>query len=142
VRRQAFRALAARTRQTLLAVYAPDRLPPPSAEQLAAEKAAAYAGFRQAYAELKAGWGGYDRYDAWVASANNAAFGALAAYDEWVGAFEALFHAGSDNWPAFYTATRQLAALPREARTARLQQLKAGEHQAFRPAPSPGPGGR
>lgn len=141
VRRQAFRALAARTRQALLAIYAPDRQPPPSAEQLAAEKAAAYAGFRQAYSELKAGWGGYDRYDAWVASANNAAFGALAAYDEWVGAFEALFHAGSDDWPAFYAATRQLAALPRETRTARLQQLKAGEHQALRPAPSPGPGG-
>ena len=87
---------------------------------MAAEKAAAFAEFRQAYAALKAGWGGYDRYDAWVASANNAAFGALAAYDEWVGAFETLFRRQHGNWPAFYAAVQRLAELPRMERTRRL----------------------
>ena len=45
--------------------------------------------FRQRYAALKASWDGYPGYDAWVARANNAAFGAQAAYDELVPAFEA-----------------------------------------------------
>ncbi|MBI2749566.1 MAG: aminopeptidase [Burkholderiales bacterium] len=124
-RRQAFRALTAHTRQALLAVYDPERLPKRDAEQLEAQKAAAYAEFRQSYAQLKAGWGGYDRYDAWVASANNAAFGALAAYDDWVDAFEALFRAQSGDWPAFYAAAKELAELPPELRTQRLQQLQA-----------------
>ena len=124
-RRQAFRALTAHTRQALLAVYDPERLPKPDAEQLEAQKAAAYAEFRQAYAQLKARWGGYDRYDAWVAGANNAAFGALAAYDDWVDAFEALFRARSGDWPAFYAAAKELAELPPEQRTQRLRQLQA-----------------
>lgn len=123
-RRQGFRALTARMRQTLLAIYAPARTPAPGAQQLAAEKAAAYAEFRQNYAQLKASWGGYDRYDAWVASANNAAFGALAAYDDWVGAFEALFSAQSGDWPAFYGAVIRLSQLPPDQRLAQLRQLR------------------
>jgi len=126
--RQAFRALTARTRQTLLAIYAPDRVPQPDTQELAAQKAAAYAEFRQAYAQLKARWGGYDRYDAWVAGANNAAFGAMAAYDDWVGAFEALFHSQSDDWPAFYAVASQLAQLPLDQRTQRLRQLQAQQN--------------
>lgn len=142
VRRQAFRALAAHTRQTLLAIYAADRVPRPTADQLEQQKVAAYAEFRQAYAQLKTRWGGYDRYDAWVANANNAAFGAMAAYDDWVDAFESLFLAGSGDWPAFYSATRQLAALPPSERTARLRQLQRGKQPALTPTPAPGPGGQ
>lgn len=138
-RRQAFRALTANARLTLLAIYATDHQPQPTPEELAAHKAAAYAEFRQAYAQLKAAWGGYDRYDAWVASANNAAFGALAAYDDWVDAFESLFHTQGDDWPAFYAATRQLAALPQAERTARLQQL---QRSALTRAPASAPGGQ
>lgn len=138
-RRRAFRALTARARQTLLAIYASDRQPQPTPEERAAQKATAYAEFRQAYAQLKIAWGGYDRYDAWVANANNAAFGALAAYDDWVDAFESLFHTQGGDWPAFYAATRQLAALPPAERTERLQQLQRG---TLTRAPSPGPVGR
>ena len=126
VRRQAFRTLTASTRQKLLAIYAKDREPAPSPRELEAQKSAAYAEFRQTYAQLKVDWGGFDRYDTWVASANNAAFGALAAYDDWVSAFEALFRAQSGDWPAFYAAVKQLAALPREQRTQQLQQLRDG----------------
>jgi predicted aminopeptidase len=83
--------------------------------QQEARKAAAYAEFRRSYALLKDQWSGDTRYDAWVANANNAAFGALAAYDDWVPAFENLFRRqrGSD-WAAFYAAVRQIAELPRE----------------------------
>ena len=123
-RRRAFRALTASTRHKLLAIYAGDAgtsLPPGEQE---ARKTAAYAEFRQSYAQLKQQWNGYAAYDTWVANANNAAFGALAAYDDWVGAFEALFRQQHSDWATFYTAAKRLAELPRATRTMRLQQLK------------------
>lgn len=124
-RRQAFRALTARMRQRLTAVYAVDASNTPSASsQIEVLKVAAYADFRAEYAQLKEGWGGDGRYDAWVSKANNAAFGALAAYDNWVDAFEVLFKRQQGDWAAFYGAAKKLAEMPREERTHRLQQLK------------------
>ena len=77
--------------------------------------------FAQRYAALKALWGGYAGYDSWVAKANNASFGALAAYDELVPGFEALFEKVGQDWPRFYDAVQRLARLPREARTKSLK---------------------
>ena len=125
-RRRAFRALTAKTRQQLQAIYAQGG--GEGADQHATQEAlkqAAFAEFRQAYAQLQQGWGGQGPFDAWVAQANNAAFGALAAYDDWVTAFEALFGRHPGDWPAFYAAVQQLAALPQDARTQQLQLLRA-----------------
>ena len=58
--------------------------------------------------------------------ANNAFFGAQAAYDELVPGFEALFHAQGDDWTRFYDAARQLAALPKEERHQRLKEAAGG----------------
>ncbi|MGB2882732.1 MAG: aminopeptidase [Rhodoferax sp.] len=44
-----------------------------------------------------------------VAGANNASFAALAAYVDWVDAFETLFVSSSGDWAAFYSAARTLA---------------------------------
>ena len=132
-RRRAFRALTGRTRQQLKEIYAEhdnsgsDGDKPPEAGGQADRKAAAYAEFRRAYAQLKQDWVGQGPYEAWVANANNAAFGALAAYDDWVTAFEALFNRQPGDWRAFHAAVRQLAELPRAERTQRLQQLRADE---------------
>ena len=123
-RRRAFRALTASTRKKLLTIYAGDAGTSLPAGQQGEHKTAAYAEFRQSYAQLKQQWGGYTGYDAWVASANNAAFGALAAYDDWVGAFEALFYEQHGDWAAFYVAAKRLAELLPGNRTARLQRLK------------------
>jgi len=81
--------------------------------------------FKAAYAELKIRWGGYSGYDAWVAQANNAAFGAQAAYDELVPGFEALFVREGRHWPAFYDAVRQLAKRSKQARAQQLKQWAA-----------------
>lgn len=128
-RRRAFRALTGRTRQQLKEIYAEHDNNgsdgPPEASGLAAKKKAAYAGFRLAYAQLRQGWGSQGPYDTWVANANNASFGALAAYDDWVAAFEALFNRQAGDWRAFHAAVRALAELPRAERTQRLQQLLA-----------------
>ena len=122
-RRRAFRALAATTRNTLKDIYASASDSSTATGQQEVLKAAAYAEFRRSYALLKDQWSGDTRYDAWVANANNAAFGALAAYDDWVPAFENLFKRHGSDWAAFYAAVRQIAELPRDERTRQLQDL-------------------
>ena len=77
--------------------------------------------FRDEYAKLKASWGGFAGYDPWVARANNAAFGAQAAYDELVPGFEALFEREGRDWQRFYDAVKRLASLPKEERRKALQ---------------------
>ncbi len=126
-RRRAFRALTAKTRLKLKAIYTLASDTPSHADTREAAKLTAYAEFRAAYAQLKQGWGGQGPYDAWVANANNAAFGALGAYDDWVAAFENLFHRERGDWVAFYAAVQQLAAQPPVDRTLHLQQLIAAE---------------
>lgn len=125
-RRTAFRELTRAARERLAALYAREAGSP----ALPAEKQQAMERFRADYAALRAQWlatgtqpaqiAGYDR---WVADANNAAFGAQAAYDELVPAFEALFERHGGDWPKFYAAVRALAALPPAER---LRQLRAG----------------
>lgn len=119
-RRRAFRALTLDTRQRLQALYDQAALSP---DERRAQKVAVMDDFRQRYATLKQDWGGYAGYDAWVARANNASFGAQAAYDQWVPAFEALFEAEGRDFARFYDAVQALAEQPRPTREARLQTL-------------------
>ena len=130
-RRQAFRALTLATRQQLAAIYPDSKQNTLSAlgkSSALAMKNEVMLTFRQRYAALKASWDGYPGYDAWVARANNAAFGAQAAYDDLVPAFEALFDREGRDWPRFYDAVRQLAALDKEARHAALKQALTPHH--------------
>lgn len=126
-RRRQFRALSRATRERLEAVYDATDL---SAEQREAAKQRVMAQFRAEYAQMKARsgepervWRGYDR---WVREANNAFFGAQAVYDELVPGFEALFRRKGGDWPAFYDAVRQLAALPKDERHRQLKEAAGG----------------
>lgn len=129
-RRLAFRSLTLATRARLAAIYeekAPGQRT--SAEKLAMKKRAMLE-FREAWAKLKAEWGGdpseYRGYDAWVSRANNAAFGAQAAYDDLVPAFEALFRREGESWTRFYAAARKLAELPYDQRRIALKETPGG----------------
>ena len=71
-----------------------------------------------------------------MAQANNASFGALAAYDDWVPAMTRWWlqlrgegPATPETWRSFYAQMRELAALPAEERKLRLcaQWGKAAE---------------
>lgn len=118
-RRAQFRALTRETREALQRVYdAPTS--ELTLEQRQAAKEAVMRGFRERYAQLRAGWGGeaarLRNFDRWVAQANNAAFGAQAAYDDLVPGFEALFLREGGDWSRFYAAAQRLAAMPRAQR--------------------------
>ncbi|MDP3828470.1 MAG: aminopeptidase [Polaromonas sp.] len=122
-RRQQFRTLTLGLRRELSEIYEPKTAPAPDRRGQAAMKSIAMQAFHTRYAALKAGWDGYAGYDPWVARTNNASLGALAAYDELVPGFEALFAREGSNWPRFYDAVRRLAALPKQER-----------HDALRPS--------
>ena len=120
-RRRQFRALVEATRRELTAIYEQDKAFPPALSAQLALKTIAMQNFRDQYAQLRAAWGGYAGYDPWVGRANNAMFGAQAAYDALVPGFEALFEREGRDWQRFYDAVRQLAALPKTERRARLK---------------------
>ena len=119
-RRQQFRALALSTRRELTDIYESNKAPTLDIRAKLATKTVAMERFRENYALLKASWGGFAGYDPWVARANNASFGAQAAYDELVPGFEALFEREGRNWQRFYAAAKRLASLPEAERHAAL----------------------
>jgi predicted aminopeptidase len=124
--RRQFRALTQETRRELSAIYEQKTAPAHGRQAQLAMKNVAMANFRAKYAELKKSWdapaGTVSGYDRWVAQANNASFGAQAAYDDLVPGFEALFARSGGKWPVFYDEVRQLAQLPKDER---LQKLAA-----------------
>ena len=76
---------------------------------------------RTEYQTLKAErWGGFAGYDGWFERANNASFAVLAAYNELVPQFEALFERSGRDFPRFYAEVQRLAALPKAERRAAL----------------------
>lgn len=87
--------------------------------------------FRDDYAALRTRWLAagatapqLSGLDQWVQTANNASFGAQAAYDDLVPAFTALFEREGRDWPRFYAAVRSLAAQPLAERDAALRALQ------------------
>jgi len=116
-RRQDFRALTARYRDQLDALYAG----PASDADKRAGKAALMQRLRADYEAIKAErWGGFSGYDGWFARANNASFGVLAAYNELVPGFERLFEREGRDFARFHAEVRRLAALPYAERRAAL----------------------
>jgi predicted aminopeptidase len=130
-RRKQFKALTKATRLQLTEIYDKNKsLASDNAASIAikniaknAEKYTVIESFKAQYELLKTSWNGYAGYDNWVKQANNAAFGALAAYDDGVPQFEALFEQQGNDWDKFYSAVKQLATLPKEARQAALKKI-------------------
>lgn len=116
-RREDFRRFAADWRTQLDAIY---RLPLPDAEKRE-RKAALRLQKLAEYADIKTQrWAGFAGYDAWVARANNAALGILAAYDGDVPAFIALRNRLGGDWQRFYAEVQRLSKLPFDQRHTEL----------------------
>jgi predicted aminopeptidase len=135
-RRKQFKALTKATRLQLVEIYnenkpiAGDNTASEAIEKIAKKRAITQRKnqildeFKAQYELLKTSWNGYAGYDNWVKQANNAAFGALAAYDDGVPQFEALFEQLGGDWEKFYAAVQTLAAMPKEARQLALKSIK------------------
>jgi predicted aminopeptidase len=146
-RRAQFRALTRATRRQLANLYADQVAILTLNTAQAAMKEKIMQDFRAQYAELKASWSAssqpgtpqFGGYDAWVANANNAAFGAQAAYDVWVPQFEALFQQeartsrGIQTWQQFYATVKRLAELPLGERTLALERIELPSHAVTNP---------
>jgi predicted aminopeptidase len=131
-RRVQFRQLTLATRHVLSGIYQSKEAENHDRQAQTAMKNIAMKNFRAEYEVLKSGWIAssklppeaaarqFSAYDAWVANANNASFGAQAAYDDLVPDFEALFdHMGDakpanpqQQWQRFYDEVKRLADLP------------------------------
>jgi predicted aminopeptidase len=128
-KRREFRALTLRTRERLNQIYKKNR--PVAAtesaqiatESIANQKQQAMQQLRDEYAQLKQSWGDFAGYDRFIANANNASLGALAAYDELVPQFEAVFEKQGKNWLAFYQAIQSITPLPKDARRQALADM-------------------
>jgi predicted aminopeptidase len=121
-RRHDFHVLVRAWRARLDGMYRSDL---PDADKRA-RKAELYAGMRADYEALKRDhWHGYKGYDHWFATANNAALGAQAAYDDQVGAFERLFVVEGSDFDRFYAEVKRVAALPKPERDAVMAEYRA-----------------
>jgi predicted aminopeptidase len=119
-RRNDFRELTGRYRERLDALY---RSHASDVDKRAA-KAMLMAEMRSEYAALKAArWAGFAGYDGWFERANNASFGVLAAYNEWVPNFERLFEREGRDFKRFYAEVKRLASLPKNERQATLRAI-------------------
>lgn len=135
-RKLQFTALLREVREQLAEVYAGTR----SASDKRAAKQAAFMDLRARYAALRRAWGGYDGYDYWFEQPlNNARLALVGTYNDQVDAFAALFAAADADFPRFYAAVREIAALAPEARSRRLHGLStvghAGASRARPPVP-------
>ena len=145
LRRTRWQQLTRGTRAKLQSIYEKNSAQAPDEKALIAIKSEVFAEFRAQYALLRAEWLASDepllttpllrqqylerlaQTDDWVAQANNARFGALAAYDDWVAAMTH-WHRELQNgqppspegWQRFYAQMRELAALPKPERTLQL----------------------
>ncbi len=125
-KRKEFRALTLRARERLAQIYKQNKpvasinTAQGATDSIAIQKQLAMQQLRDEYAQLKASWGGFAGYDRFINNANNASLGALAAYDELVPQFEAVFEKNGKNWNAFYQAIKGITPLPKDERRAAL----------------------
>ena len=119
-RRAEFVALVTQYRSRLAAFY--DQLAP--VEEKRAEKRRLLAQMQDEYRAFKVSWGGFAGYDRmFTREANNALLASIASYTELVPAFRALLEKNQGDLDAFYKAARDLGALEKSGREARLAAL-------------------
>lgn len=144
-RRALWQQLTRETRQRLQSIYESNSTQPLDEKALIAIKKRVFSDFRASYAQLRAQWLAADepllttpalreqylqrlaQTDDWVANANNASFGALSTYDDWIPAMTHWWQqlrgndpATPETWQRFYTQMRDLAELPADERRQRL----------------------
>jgi predicted aminopeptidase len=113
-RREQFMELVLRYRKQLETLYASTK----SDDAKRAEKARVFDDLRRDYAALKANWGGYSAFDAWLIDGelNNARMGAVGVYHQYVPAFQALLAKLNGDFEVFYREVERISELSSEER--------------------------
>ena len=144
-RRALWQQLTRDTRQRLQSIYESNSAQAIDRQALEAIKTEVFSDFRASYAQLRAQWLAADepllttpalreqylqrlaQTDDWVAKANNASFGALSTYEDWIPAMTHWWQqlrgdgpATPETWQRFYAQMRELADLPAAERRQRL----------------------
>lgn len=118
-RRQQVIALILRTRTRLSTLYSTDL----DADEKRRRKAEIIAAMKQDYEAMRSAWDGDAGFASWMASdVNNAAIGAVGAYNGMVPAFNAILVQNDHQLSAFVEACRRLAELDKTERDRRLNQ--------------------
>jgi predicted aminopeptidase len=120
-RRLQFTSLVLDAREELLLLYARDDLDEAARQ---AAKQAAFDRLRERYERLRdQAWGGYEGYDAWFDTLNNAKLVSVATYRRLIPAFRALFVEAERDFASFFAQAQTLARAPSATREQRLQAL-------------------
>ncbi|HZM47250.1 MAG TPA: aminopeptidase [Burkholderiales bacterium] len=119
--RTAFMQLVHKHRDELAALYRSDLAP----DAMRVRKSEILRALGEEYRSVKErDWGGYAGYDPWFArKPNNAQLASIALYSQMVPAFQELLRREGGDLAMFYRAVKQLAALPKDDREAKLQAL-------------------
>ncbi len=115
-RRAQFLELVHKYRDRLAALYRLHIAP----DEMRTRKAGAFADMQRDYAQLKSQWGGYAGYDRFLDGANNALLASVAIYNALVPQFRQMLARHNGDLAAFYAEVKELAALGKDARAARL----------------------
>jgi predicted aminopeptidase len=121
-RRAQFSALVLKYRDALDALYG-SALPPATMRE---RKAGVFAELKQDYQRLKAEWGGFGGYDRFFIEPNNAKLASIALYNTLVPQFLNILARRKGDLPAFYAEVKEIAALGKDERAARLGIVAAG----------------
>lgn len=121
-RKKDYLDLLTRYRSRLETLYASGA----GAAAMRSDKARIFRELKDEFGMLKVGWGGYTGYDNWFNQRlTNAHLASIATYHSLAPGFRALM-AQQPGMQAFFTAARELAALPKPLREQRLIALEAG----------------
>ncbi len=137
VREDQFALLVERTRARLEVLYGDERTEDgkvkatkrkrgAAPEHLRKEKEQILESMRAEYEEMKKSWNGKSSWDGWFARPlNNAKLNSVAAYYDFVPAFEKLLALNHGKLPEYYAAAERLAHLSKAERHERLRALMA-----------------
>ncbi|MDX1497218.1 MAG: aminopeptidase [Salinisphaeraceae bacterium] len=123
-RQKDFLALVRPTAERLKKLYAVQG----DAQAMREAKAEVFADLRRDYRQLRDGrWQGYDGYNHWFETVNNARIAAVATYHDWVPGFLRHYERLGEDIDAFYAACAEVASQPAAARREWLQAGLAAE---------------
>jgi predicted aminopeptidase len=94
-------------------------------------KAGVIVALKQDYQRLKTEWGGFAGYDRFLDNPNNAHLASISIYNVLVPQFQRLIAKHDGNLAAFYAEVKEIAALGKDERDARLGAVALARRESL-----------